>query len=63
MALPAGVVDPFNVAAMAQKILWLQDNPMRLIEMKKDAQQRVQQLFSQEKRLSNLIVLIKTQCD
>ncbi len=53
------IVEPFSVDIMAEKILWLKDNPDELEEMKKVTKQRVETLFSQEQRflkLSNLIL-------
>ncbi len=55
------VVEPFNVAAMAQKILLLKENPLRLGKMKEASRQRVNQHFSQANRLEKLISLVKSQ--
>ncbi len=53
------VVEPDDVAGMAEKILQLKYNPEQLKKMKTAAKQRVQNLFSQKQRGQNLMQLIQ----
>ncbi|MBN1932415.1 MAG: glycosyltransferase [Desulfobacterales bacterium] len=52
------IVEPFRVDTMAEKILWLKNNPEGVALMKTEAMQRAGRLFSQEQRSMNLANLI-----
>lgn len=53
------VIEPFDVVAMADKLLYLKCKPNQLEKMKRTASQRARTFFSQKKRKQHLIELIE----